>query len=316
MTIRRHCFAYGLGLWLSAAAGLALGAPAVHSAQRSFSTAEQAVDALIAANRDDRLDALAQILGPGGTKLIHSGDPVADKLGREHFLAAYDAAHRIDTESPDTAVLIVGQEDWPLPIPLIHSQRGWRFDALRGEREILDRRIGRNELGVIEVCRAYVEAQREYAALLVASGAAPAYAQHFTSHPGAHDGLYWTVAADQTPSPLGPLIAQAQASGYSTERPVGRRQPYRGYFFRILTRQGEHAPGGAKRFVVDGQMTAGFALVAYPAVYGDSGIMTFVVGPEGIVFERNLGPETGAIAQRIDAFDPDTSWRIPSSVSP
>ena len=300
-----------LAQWVMAVAVLVLQAPAALSAQRSFPTAQDAVDALIAANREDRVDELERILGPGGAKLVRSGDAVADRQGREQFLAAYNEAHRIDAEGPSTAILIVGRDEWPLPIPLVHSQHGWRFDTPRGEREILDRRIGRNELSVIEVCRAYVEAQREYAAIRVAAGAPAAYAQHFQSHPGSRDGLYWEATADDTPSPLGPLIAQAQASGYSTDRPLGRREPYHGYFFRILTRQGEHAPGGPKNFVVDGRMSEGFALIAYPAVYGDSGIMTFMVGPEGIVFERNLGPQTASIAPRIDAFDPDKSWHIP-----
>jgi hypothetical protein len=311
MIARRFGTAQVLGLWLSLAAISVAATPVTSHAQRAFATAEQAVDALIAATRANQVEALAQVLGPGGTKLIHSGDPVADKNERERFLAAYDEAHRIDAESSDKAVLIVGKEEWPLPIPLTHTSSGWHFDTLAAEQEILDRRIGRNELNVIEVCRAYVEAQREYAAIMTTSGGQPEYAQHFKSHAGSHDGLYWEIKADEAQSPLGPLVAQAQAGGYATERPVGRREPYHGYYFKILTRQGAHAPGGAKNYVTDEHMTGGFGLVAYPAIYGDSGIMTFIVGAEGIVFEKNLGPKTESIARRIEAFDPDESWHTP-----
>jgi hypothetical protein len=311
MIARRQSAAQVIGLWLSLAAICAMATPAAAREQRTFPTVDEAVEALIVANRDNQLDALARILGRGGAKLIHSGDPVADKSGRQQFLAAYGEAHRVDMEGPDKAVLVVGKEEWPLPIPIIHMNSGWRFDTLAAEHEILDRRIGRNELNVIEVCRAYVEAQREYAAMRVTSGGQPAYAQHFKSHAGSHDGLYWKVEAGEAQSPLGPLVAQAQAGGYATERPVGRREPYHGYYFGILSGQGEHAPGGAKNYVVDGQMTGGFALIAYPAVYGDSGIMTFIVGPEGIVFEKNLGAKTESIAHRTEVFDPDRSWRAP-----
>ena len=279
--------------------------------QQLFRSPEQAVDALIAANRDDRVAVLSRILGPAGSQLIHSGDAVADRSGRAHFVAAYDAAHRIELENPDKAVLIVGTEEWPLPIPLVRDRAGWRFDTPAGKREILDRRIGRNELNVIEVCRTYVQAQREYAALPAASGARPEFAQHFMSRPGRHDGLYWPTAGDERESPLGPLLAQARAAGYATEPARGKSVPYHGYYYRILTAQGSHAPGGASDYLVDGHMTGGFALLAYPASYGDSGIMTFIVDQDGIVFEKNLGPDTSRSARRISRYDPDPSWHAP-----
>jgi hypothetical protein len=250
---------------------------------------------------------------PRGAKLIRSGDPVADREGRERFVAAYDQAHRIQYDGSDRAVLFVGGEDWPLPIPLVRSDGGWRFDTKAGEQEILDRRVGRNELNVIEVCRAYVQAQREYASLQVSTGSAREYAQHFMSQPGMHDGLYWRPTAEEKESPLGPLVAQARAEGYLSEPSHHEPRPYFGYYYKILTRQGPHARGGARDYIsADGRMTSGFALLAYPALYGNSGIMTFIVNQNGIVFERNLGPHTTAIARTIEQYDSGPSWRVVS----
>jgi hypothetical protein len=279
--------------------------------QREFPTPEQAVEALLSATRTDEPESLLVILGPRGAKLIHSGDPVADRDGRERFAAAYDQAHHIEYEGSKEAVLFVGTEDWPLPIPLVHESGGWRFDTQAGEQQIIDRRIGRNELNVIEVCRAYVQAQREYADIQASAGGKRQYAQHFLSHTGQRDGLYWPVTGEEPESPLGPLVAQARAEGYAGESPKGRRQPYYGYYYRILARQGPHASGGARNYIAaDGRMTGGFALLAYPAVYGDSGIMTFIVNQNGIVREKNLGPHTSAVAHSIREYEPDPSWRI------
>ena len=289
-----------------AASGSAAGA-----AQREFPTPEQAVEALLAATRADQADALFAILGPRGAKLIHSGDPVADRDGRERFAAAYDQAHHIEYEGSKEAVLFVGAEDWPLPIPLIQKSGGWRFDTQAGEQQIIDRRVGRNELNVIEVCRAYVQAQREYADIQASSGGERQYAQHFMSHTGQHDGLYWPVTGEEPESPLGPQVAQARAEGYGNESTDGKRRPYYGYYYRILTRQGSHAAGGARNYIAaDGRMSGGFALLAYPAAYGDSGIMTFLVNENGIVRERNLGAHTASLARAIHEYDPDSSWRI------
>ncbi len=306
--VRRHGIATLVGLWLGLAALAVTAAP---PKQRVFSSAEQAAEALIAANRADKLSELSQILGPGGYRLIHSGDAVADGRHRARFVAAYDAAHRIEYEGAARAVLVVGADDWPLPIPLVRAGSGWHFDTRAAEQEILNRRIGHNELSVIEVCRAYVEAQREFAAQMATAAGRPEYAQRFDSRRGKHDGLYWPTAGDEPPSPLGPLLAQARGRGYGTDSDLGMPQPYHGYYYRILTRQGTHAPGGAKDFVVDEHMTGGFALVAFPAAYGNSGIMTFIVSQDGIVYEKNLGPQTKALAQRIQAFDPDPSWHAP-----
>lgn len=299
-----------MALWLGMAVLGTAVAGAPPASQQVFRTPELAVDALLEANRDDRVATLSRILGPAGSQLIHSGDPVADRTGRAHFVAAYEAAHRIEFVTPDKATLIVGTEDWPLPIPLIRTHSGWRFDTPAGKREILDRRIGRNELNVIEVCRTFVQAQREFAALQSASGAHAEFAQHFMSRPGRHDGLYWPTAAGEPESPLGPLLAQARAAGYAAE-PAHKPVPYHGYYYRILTAQGPQAPGGAKDYLVDGHMTGGFALLAHPAIYGDSGIMTFIVDQDGIVYEKNLGPDTARSARRISRYDPDPSWHAP-----
>jgi hypothetical protein len=303
-----------LALWLgSAGVGtVAFSASAAAIAavqQRTFATPAAAVARLIAANRADNLSALLRILGPASAKLIDSGDPVADARGRARFVAAYDEAHRLERDGRDTAVLVVGREGWPMPIPLVRQHGTWRFDSKAGAAEILDRRVGRDELSVIEVCRAYVTAQREYAALRVRSGDSAEYAQHFMSAAGQRNGLYWPVKRGEEESPLGPLIARARAAGYTPGAPHSEPRPYYGYFFRILTRQGAHAPGGARNYLVDGHMTGGFAMLAYPATYGDSGIMTFIVNQDGIVYQKNFGDATSRIAPQITEYDPDPSWQ-------
>jgi len=305
-----------VGLWLIAAATGLMAIPdlatmaATALQQKTFATPAAAVDALIAANRANKMRELLALLGPKGAKLIHSGDPVADKRGRDRFVAAYDDAHKLELDGQDKAILIVGKEEWPLPIPLVRQQAGWRFDTTAAVEEILNRRIGRNELSVIEVCRAYVVAQREYAAKRLGPGGSPEYAQHFMSTEGQQNGLYWPVKSGEEESPLGPLIARARAAGYSPGTPYAKPRPYYGYYFRILTQQGKNAPGGAKYYVVNGHITGGFALIAYPATYGDSGIMTFVVNQDGIVYQKNLGPATTRTAQRITQYDPDSSWQV------
>jgi Protein of unknown function (DUF2950) len=280
-------------------------------AQRSFPTAERAVAALVVATRSGRLASLSQVLGPAGVPLIRSGDPVADRTARERFLAAYARRHRIELEGSGKAVLVVGTENWPMPIPLVRTTSGWHFDTPAGQEEILNRRIGRDELAVIQVCRAYVHAQLDYAALRAHRGSPAQYAQHLMSRPGTRDGLYWPTRAGEPQSPFGPLVSQARAGGYVPGRRHDGPHPYYGYYFRILTAQGPHAPGGAQSYLVDGRMTRGFALVAYPAKYGVSGIMTFMVSRAGIVFQRNLGPQTETIAADLTQYDPDSAWSTP-----
>ena len=297
--------------WQPGVAAAAASASASGAAQREFASAEEAVDALLAATRADDAEGLVAILGSRGIKLIHSGDPIADRDGRQRFIAAYDQSHRLEYDGSKQAVLLVGAEDWPLPIPLVHGGGGWRFDTPAGEQQIIDRRVGRNELSVIEVCRAYVLAQREYADLQASGGAERQYAQRFLSHPGQRDGLYWPITGEEAESPLGPLVAQARAEGYVNEKPGSGPHPYYGYYYRILTRQGAHASGGARNYVdAGGRMTGGFALLAYPAAYGDSGVMTFIVNQNGIVREKNLGAHTAKLARAISAYDPDPTWRI------
>jgi hypothetical protein len=308
------CASFALGLCIAAAVaviGSACSTPAAASSERNFATPEQAVDALVAAMRREDQSELLLILGPDGEKLIHSGDAVADQRGRQRFVAAYDAAHRVEVDPSGTATLIVGSENWPLPIPVVRTGDRWRFDTVASVQKILDRRVGRNELSVIEVCRAYVAAQREYASEDRLGDGLHEYAQKFESSPGKHDGLHWDTAAGELQSPLGPLVAKARAQGYSSDDGGFQPSPYHGYFYRILTRQGAHAPGGAKDYLIDGHMTAGFALLAFPARWADSGIMTFLVNQDGIVFQKNLGSETDRLARAITEYDPDPSWTTP-----
>lgn len=294
---------------ISVIAIAAVSAMAAATPQKTFASPAAAVDALIAANRGNHIGELFAILGPESAKLIHSGDPVADQRGRKRFVAHYDEAHKLELDGPNKATLIVGMDEWPFPIPLVRAHGRWRFDTKAGAEEILNRRIGRNELTVIGVCRAFVTAQREYAALRLGPGGSPEYAQHFMSAEGQRDGLYWPVKAGEPESPLGPLIAQARAAGYRPGTPHVKPRPYYGYYFRILTQQGDNASGGAKNYVVDGHMTGGFALIAYPATYGDSGVMTFIVSQAGIVYQKNLGPTTTSVASQLTQYDPDASWQ-------
>jgi Protein of unknown function (DUF2950) len=293
-------------------AGSTAAAAAPAPRQQYFATPDVALEALIAADRVHSQSRLLAILGVEGAPLIRSGDPVADRSGEDRFVAAFDDAHKIELDGQDKAVVIVGKEDWPLPIPLIRETNGWRFDTGAGKEEILNRRIGRNELKVIEVCREYVQAQREYAA--TKAGGRREYARLFKSNPGRHDGLYWPAKPGDPESPFGPLVAEARAVGYAPHSDAASRttsHPFHGYYFRILTAQGAHAAGGARNYLIGGHMTGGFALIAYPATYGDSGIMTFIVNQSGIVFEKNLGAQTSSIAAHIMEFDPDLSWRAP-----
>lgn len=278
--------------------------------QQDFATPEQAADALAAAWRANSKPALVKIFGPAGAKLVSSGDAVADRNAKARLAAAYDAQHRIVMLSDEGALLVIGKEGFPFPIPLAKRGAGWVFDTAAGTEEILDRRIGRNELNAIGVCRAYVEAQRDYATRTHTAAGTPEYAMKIASAPGKRDGLYWDAAPGEEQSPLGPLIAAASDEGYGSAGKEQELAPYHGYRFRILTRQGPHAPGKARNYVADGRMTGGYALLAWPAKYGNSGIMTFIVNQNGVVFEKNLGPDTARLARQMTAYDPDRSWRV------
>jgi hypothetical protein len=261
------------------------------------------VDAL---KRDDSR-ALLDILGPDARPLVFSGDDVADQQARRRFVDAYQAAHTIEAVDDSRATLVIGHDRWPFPIPLERREGSWHFDAAAGTNEILSRRIGRNERDAIQVSLAYVDAQREYAMSTHDNSRLPQYAQHFVSAVGRHDGLYWEAGPSEPESPLGPLVAKARAEGYRRD-PQHRRHPYHGYYYRILTRQGPHAAGGAYDYVLHGKMIGGFALVATPATYGNSGVMTFLVNQDGEVFEKDLGPNSAALVQRMTSFDPDPGW--------
>jgi hypothetical protein len=281
----------------------------LYEEQVVFATPEQAVDALVTATREDQRDDLLKILGPNAHQVIYSGDKVADIESRNKFISAYDRAHEIRNDNTEHATLVVGEEEWPLPIPLVHVDNGWWFDTAAGQEEILNRRIGRNELNVLEVCRVYVEAQQAFSALHTHGKHQHEYAQHFESSPGQHNGLYWPAADNQPPSPLGPFLASAAEEGYSG-KVLSKRTPYHGYYYRILKSQSSHASGGAKDYIVHGHMRNGFALIAFPARYGDSGVMTFIVNQDGIIYEKNLGFTTDEVARVTREFDPDDSWNV------
>lgn len=277
------------------------------AAGQTFGTADEAVAALIDALRADKPDAVQNLLGSGSEKLLNSGDKVSDAAERQRFLAAYDEQHKLVPAEPSHMVLQVGKDDWPFPIPLVEADRRWHFDSQAGAQELIDRRIGRNEIAAIRTSLAYVDAQKAFFALTGQNGRAE-YAQRLVSSAGKHDGLYWPAAEGEPESPLAPLMAQAQEEGYPGERVSGKPVPYHGYLFRILTGQGTSAEEGARNYISNGRMTNGFALIAWPASYGASGIMTFIVDQDGIVFQKDLGPKTATIAAAMKLFDPDLSW--------
>jgi Protein of unknown function (DUF2950) len=286
-----------------AAALLGLSAPAF--AQQQFGSPEAATEALVAAARSGDGNAILKVLGPDGWPIVSSGDPVADSNIRQDFVSAYDAKHAIEMEGDGTQTLILGSDDWPFPIPLVNKGGQWQFDTKAGLDEILRRRVGRNELSTIQVSLAYVQAQNEYASLNPAGQGRGVYAQRIVSRPGKKDGLYWPTAEGEEPSPFGDLAAQAAAEGYKAgNAPI----PYHGYYYRILTRQSASAPGGAYDYLAKGKMIGGFALIAYPAEYGNSGIMTFMVNQDGTVFQKDLGPKTTRLVREITAFSPDDTW--------
>jgi len=272
--------------------------------QKSFSSPDEAVKSLVAAVRLNDLDEMMAILGPGSKELIYSGDEVADKEEREKFLNAYDKMNTLQQESPDKMILCVGTDNWPMPIPLVKEGSTWVFDIGEGKQEILSRRIGRNELNVIDVLHAYVDAQHEYATRDCTGDGKVEFAQRLISTGGKRDGLYWEAKEGEEVSPLGPLVARAAKEGYAN----ADLSPFHGYYYKILQGQGKHADGGKYNYVVKGKMILGFAMVAYPAEYGNSGIMTFIVNQDGIIYQKNLAKNTKRIAEAMKIFDPDKTW--------
>lgn len=278
---------------------------------RAFESPQEGASALIAALRPLNKEALREILGPESDEIVSSGDEMADQHAAADFVAAYERRHNIVVED-GKATLVVGDNDWPMPIPLVRSFGAWRFDTEEGEDEILARRIGRNELAAIATCRAIVDAQREYAALYGGGKSGePVYAQKFASDPGQRNGLYWEAKPGEPQSPLGPEVVEAVESGYlSQSAPESGPRPFHGYYFRMLTAQGPSAPGGARSHLENGRMTGGFGVVAWPVDYGNSGIMTFIVCHRGVVYQQDLGEKTQQIAAEMSAFDPGPGWEI------
>jgi hypothetical protein len=273
--------------------------------QKTFGTPEAAVEALVKALRDNDEKTLLTLFGPGSETLISSGDKVDDRERREKFILRYGEKNRLETAGDRKVILHVGNNDWPFPIPIVKVGESWRFDTKQGKEEILSRRIGENELGTIQACLAIVDAQREYATVDRDGDGLLEYAQKFHSVGGKMDGLYWEVKPGEKPSPLGPLVAKAQGEGYM---PGEKPAPYNGYIFRILTAQGKSAKGGAYSYLVKGKMVGGFAIVAYPATYAVSGVKTFIVNHEGVVYEKDLGPKTAKLAKSMKAFNPGKTW--------
>ena len=301
--------------WVAAAAVLTLvgfsadvafGAnPAPAATQLTFDSPRQAADALIQAAGANDVPALVQIFGPEGKAIADSGDAVRDRNDRAKFAekAREKTDISIDERNPKKAVLVVGNDDWPLPVPIVERNGKWRFDAKAGRREILARRIGGNELNAISLQRGYVEAQKEYASKEHDGSGVHQYARKFLSTKGKHDGLSWWDENGKPAGPIGDVVAKALAAGYTT-----RTEPYNGYYFRILTAQGPAAPKGARNYIVKGMMIGGFAAVAWPARYGVTGVQTFQVDHDGVVYQKDLGPSTSKLASAIQKYNPDKSW--------
>jgi hypothetical protein len=292
-------------IWVGGFPKLAVAQPL---GQKTFPSAEEASRALFVAVQADDQQALVEIFGPAGKDIISSGDAAEDANSRHQFVQKYQEMHRLAKEPDGTTTLYIGAENWPLPIPLVNTGGAWYFDTEAGKQEILFRRIGKNELTAMQVCHVLVDAEKEYYAKPHGDDAVRQYAQRFVSDEAGHNGLYWWRADDEPESPIGPLMAGAGSDGAAQQRRSGPI-PFHGYYYRLLTSQGTHAPGGMQNYVVNGKMTRGFAFVAYPAEYQSSGVMTFIVNQDGMVYEKDLGAKTADIAQSLRAYDPDKTWR-------
>jgi hypothetical protein len=271
--------------------------------QRTFSSPEAASSALVNALQNNDEKAMLDIFGPDGKQIASSGDETEDAETRANFVQRFQEMHRLMKEPDGTTTLYIGAKNWPTPIPLVNKGNTWYFDTDAGKKEILYRRIGRNEISTIRVCQELVAAEKEYYSTQHSE-----YAKNIFSDEGKHNGLYWKVAGGEPQSPIGPLVASAVAEGY-TKGQNGPPTPYRGYYYHILTRQGKNGPGGAKDYVANGKMTGGFAFVAYPAEYRSSGVMTFIVGEDGVVYQKDLGKKTGALAKAMKQYNPNSGWQ-------
>jgi len=276
---------------------------AQQSGQKTFSSPEEASNELVTAAQSNDEKAMLDILGPDLKQIISSGDETEDAHSRADFVQRYQEMHRLVEEPDGTTTLYIGAKNWPTPIPLVNKGSSWYFDTEAGKKELLYRRIGRNEISTIRVCQELVAAQKEYY-----SGLHNEYAPKFLSDEGQHNGLYWNAVGGEPQSPIGPLIASAVTEGYAKSRD-GAPTPYRGYYYHILTRQGKNGPGGARSYIVNGKMTEGVAFVAYPAEYRSSGVMTFIVGLDGVVYQKDLGKKTDAHAKAMKEYNPNSSWQ-------
>jgi len=302
----------GVMLFIGLLSGCLMGATALGlgraqaGSQKSFPTAEKAAEALAAGYKCADQGSLLEILGPKGHRLVSSGDPVADQVEREWFISLYDEGHSVFFESEDRAVIQIGNDEQPYPVPIVKNREKWRFDSSEGHEDLLSRRISKNELSALNLAITYVEAQKEYYRIDHDGDGLLEYAQLLRSNEGNHDGLYWKKEAEGDGSPAEPFAEVACKEGYSLNHRGSA--PYRGYYYKVLKGQGPNAPGGEMDYVLNGKMVGGFALVAYPARYNISGVMTFMVNQNGVVYQKDLGPRTVSIAQKMATFNPDKTW--------
>jgi Protein of unknown function (DUF2950) len=276
--------------------------------QMTFDTPEAAVQALVKASADGSQEEMLAVLGGDGKELVYSGDTVQDKAHMQRFVKAYNTKHTLVSKDDNTRILQVGANDWPMPIPLVNDGGKWRFDTAAGKQEMLFRRIGHNELGAIAACRGFIDAQKDYAALGHDGLPAGIYASRLMSDTGTENGLYWETKEDEPTSPAGPFLAKAGGEGYGAAAGSEESQPYHGYLYRILTAQGMAAKGGAKSYLTEGKLTGGVALVAYPAQYEVSGVMTFIINQRGVVYQKDLGDKTPELAGAMTEYNPDSTW--------
>ena len=286
---------------------LLVSAPALAATGKVFPDPTAAIDALVAEARSGNVKGVIAVLGDRSKAFVVSGDPVSDRAALTRFVELYDRSHEVSSPDEGTRTLAIGDDAWTLPVPVVKGKSGWSFDPAAGENEILARRVGRNELDVIQVCIGYVEAQQDYLARNPDGASVPHYAGRLLSSPGKRDGLYWPSAPGEPESPMGPAVSGAVGQGYTLKR--GASAPYHGYHFRLLTSQGPNVEGGKLDYREDGKLTRGFALVAWPESYGKSGVMTFLVNQSGVVFEKDLGKKTSSVVGAMKAYDPDSSWK-------
>lgn len=291
---------------LSILLGLQEDAVARTKRQKTFETPEATVTALVKAVQASNPKYLVRLLGPGSKAIVISGDEVQDRQNRAQFLRAYKEKNRLEPGADGTVRLFIGKDDWPFPFPIVKDGKHWRFDAQAGKEEVLNRRIGENELDAMQVCLAIADAQRDYSEMMADIKKRPEYAQKFESTQGQKDGLFWETAPNDKQSPLGPLISRARAEGYDDS--LNRAAPYHGYLYKILMSQGETANGGAFNYVIDGKMIGGFAVVAFPAIYGSSGVHTFIMNHEGVIYLKDLGKDTVKTVADMTEFNPDNTW--------